>query len=146
MQEWNFLKCVKKIVSELIDCLCINASFQPFVIAMRVYKSGSCSMGVANVKSSGKSAFAWPYINLYDCLMVASATPAMSPISLCVFLTSDAFKKKNIWKVFDKSGSSYLWCHIDCSSSHWNGWPTSYNVHFNSFPCDVCCCALHNVR
>lgn len=45
------------------------------------YICGNCSIGVAKLKSSGKSLAADGYINLYDCLMVTSATPAMSPIS-----------------------------------------------------------------
>ena len=40
-------------------------------------------MGVTNLKSSGKRSAARGYINLYDCRMVTSATPAMSPISFC---------------------------------------------------------------
>lgn len=49
-------------------------------------------MGVVNLKSSGKSSAARGYISLYDWRIVTSATPAMSPISFCVFLdfSSDA--------------------------------------------------------
>ena len=51
--------------------------------ALRVSQfGGSCSIGVSNTKSSGNKACALGYINLYDCLMVTSAAPAMSPISV----------------------------------------------------------------
>jgi len=46
------------------------------------YCVGSCSMGVWNLKSSGKSLWAWGYMSLYAWRMVTSATPAMSPISV----------------------------------------------------------------
>lgn len=42
---------------------------------------GNCSMGVKNLKSLGNSSAARGYMSLYDCRMVTSATPAMSPIS-----------------------------------------------------------------
>jgi len=54
------------------------------------YSCGSSSMGVWNLKSVGNSSAARGNISLYDCLMVTSATPAMSPISFWVFLSSDA--------------------------------------------------------
>jgi len=43
--------------------------------------TGSWSSVTANWKSVGNSSCARGYINLYECLMVTSATPAMSPIS-----------------------------------------------------------------
>jgi len=54
------------------------------------YSCGSSSMGVWNLKSVGNSSAARGNISLYDCLMVTSATPAMSPISFWVFLSSEA--------------------------------------------------------
>ena len=42
---------------------------------------GSWSNATANWKSAGKRSAARGYISLYECLMVTSATPAISPIS-----------------------------------------------------------------
>ena len=42
---------------------------------------GSLSTGVVNLKSLGKSSAARRKISLYDCRIVTSATPAISPIS-----------------------------------------------------------------
>lgn len=46
------------------------------------HSSGSLSTGVSNLKSGGKSSAARGWMRRYDCLMVTSATPAMSPISV----------------------------------------------------------------
>lgn len=51
------------------------------MIIKKIYICGNCSIGVANLKSSGNSLAAAGYINLYDCRIVTSATPAISPIS-----------------------------------------------------------------
>lgn len=61
----------------------------------KFYICGNCSIGVVNLKSSGNNLAACGYINLYDCLMVTSATPAMSPISFWLRLCSEACKKLN---------------------------------------------------
>ncbi len=45
------------------------------------YGAGKSSTFVANLKSSGNKFKALGYINLYDCRMVTSAVPAISPIS-----------------------------------------------------------------
>lgn len=54
------------------------------------YTGGNKWMGVSNSNSSGKSLLACGYINLYDCRIVTSATPAMSPISFWLFFCFDA--------------------------------------------------------
>ena len=47
-------------------------------------------MGVSNLNPSGKSSAAFGNISLYDCRIVTSATPAMSPISFWDLLSAEA--------------------------------------------------------
>ena len=61
-------------------------------------------MGVANLKPSGKSSAALGNISLYDCLIVTSATPAMSAISFCDLLSSDACKSMKKFLLIRKVG------------------------------------------
>ena len=49
-------------------------------------------MDVVNLNPSGKSSAALGNISLYDCLIVTSATPAISAISFWDLLSSDACK------------------------------------------------------
>lgn len=51
-------------------------------------------MGVVKTKTSGNNLAACGYINLYECLIVTSATPAMSPISFWLRLSSEAWNLK----------------------------------------------------
>lgn len=52
-----------------------------FTLASSTYSCGSLSTGVSNLKSVGNRSGARGQISLYDCLIVTSATPAISPIS-----------------------------------------------------------------
>ena len=52
-----------------------------FLYRRSVYEQGSLSMGIKNLKSGGKSSPALGNIRRYDCRIVTSATPAISPIS-----------------------------------------------------------------
>ena len=59
-----------------------------------IYEAGNCSTVVVNSKFSGNNSAALSLINLYDCLMVTSATPAISDISRWDFLSFEAYEKK----------------------------------------------------
>lgn len=60
---------------------------------------GRFSIGVLNLKSFGNRSIALGSMDLYDCLMVTSATPAMSPISV---------KKIKIGEITAKLIQSYV--------------------------------------
>ena len=59
-----------------------------------IYEAGNCSTVVVNSKLSGNNSAALSLINLYDCLMVTSATPAISDISRWDFLSFEACEEK----------------------------------------------------
>ena len=52
---------------------------------------------MANWKSSGKRSAARGYMSLYECLMVTSATPAMSPISVKTHTTAKHTVDFSFW-------------------------------------------------
>ena len=76
---------------------------------------------VVNSKFSGNNSAALSLINLYDCLMVTSATPAISDISRWDFLSFEACKIKgnpqckNLTKIFQSQKTRQMKWAWNCS-------------------------------
>lgn len=124
------------------------------------HSSGSLSTGVSNLKSGGKSSAARGWMRRYDCLMVTSATPAMSPISveashqvqqsgqtanhLPVLLLPWWSKNKGIRMSMAPKSLTFLglllcrrlWGHVDGCCGHRDGAPARHQVKLHRLPGD----------
>lgn len=90
-QQYSALECVpcllfflmKGSTQHFVQAMYNRQSsvFKNLTLAASIYSCGSLSTGVSNLKSVGNRSGARGQISLQDCLIVTSATPAISPIS-----------------------------------------------------------------